>query len=516
LGGGIVAGMVSGGMADQPKISPRTERLLIGAILLIAAALRIPTLGRESLWMDEGLTAWLVNLPWREMIAEIRNWEQTPPGLHAILWVWVQIFGDSDISLRMPSALLGVWAVWWIRRLGRESFGLVAGLVAAALLALNAYHIHYSQEARGYSLLVTAGLASWVFFLRCLRGEGGVRSQVGYVIATTVMLYAHLYGGFVALAEFLVYGVVWVHSRVTRAERIGFPIWPSPRPSLGVPGEGEKAGRSVMEMGLRRWLLLVASVAILCGPWVNVVLFEWTWVVTSGMFWLTERGPHMITRALAEYWGSPASATQGTVMSPVWILAATVAGILALLGLWRARRTIGAWLALLIVALSLVLPVLISMLWTPVFWPRYGMMAMMAIILLIGMATGVRQWTAWLAVVAAAALLALNLHIHTPKEDWRGVARDLQRDVRPGDMIMNSIDYSKIVFGHYWRRTDIPRAGASDAAMSRDFGDALRVWIPMHWTKYTVTDLEKENPGWHVAERREYEGIILVRLERSS
>src|SRR5438105_11223564 len=115
--------MVIGGMPEQPNISPRTERWLIGAILLLAAALRIPTLGRESLWMDEGLTAWLVKMPWREMIEQIKNWEQTPPGLHAILWVWVRIFGDSEVSLRMPSALLGVWAVWWMSRLGRESIG---------------------------------------------------------------------------------------------------------------------------------------------------------------------------------------------------------------------------------------------------------------------------------------------------------------------------------------------------------------------------------------------------------
>src|SRR5439155_17581944 len=180
------------------------------------------------------------------MIGEIRNWEQTPPGLHAILWVWVRMFGDSEISLRMPSALLGVWAVWWMWRLGRESFGPVTGLVAAALLALNAYHIHYSQEARGYSLLVTAALASWFFFLRCLRGQGGMRSEVGYVIATAVMLYAHLYGGFVAAAEFFIYLIIWLRGRAPA-------------------------------MNPRKWLLLVAAVAILYGPWINIVLFEWTW-----------------------------------------------------------------------------------------------------------------------------------------------------------------------------------------------------------------------------------------------
>src|SRR5437667_5686510 len=162
--------------------------------------------------------------------------------------------------------------------------------------------------------MVTAGLASWVYFLRCLRGQGGMRSEVGYVIATAVMLYAHLYGGFVAAAEFFIYLIIWLRGRAVAIKP-------------------------------RRWLLLVGAVAILFGPWVNVVLVEWRWVVTSGMFWLTEKGPHMIGRALAEYWGSPAASSQLPVMSATSVFAAAVAGVLALIGLCRGRRGIHAWLA---------------------------------------------------------------------------------------------------------------------------------------------------------------------------
>src|SRR5882757_1180181 len=234
------------------------------------------------------------------MIAEVRNWEQTPPGLHALLWGWTWLFGDSEVSLRLPSALLGIWAVFWIWRLARESYGAIPGLVAAAVLAVNAYHIHYSREARGYSLMVTAGLASVVYFLRCLRGEAKRSAQVGYVIATAVMLYAHLYGGFVAAAEFAVYWVAWSIARFRRQTWTG--------------------------MRVRTWLTMVAAVAILYGPWMNVVLFEWTWVVTSGMFWLVEKGPGMIGRSLAEYWG------WGGLGIAAW-----VAGAAALEGLWRRR-----------------------------------------------------------------------------------------------------------------------------------------------------------------------------------
>src|SRR5438445_9486362 len=104
---------------DDERTLARWAGWALGLILLVAAGIRVGTLTRESFWMDEGLTVWLVRLPFGQMIAEVRNWEQTPPAMHIILWFWVRVFGDSDWSLRLPSALLGVWGVWWMWRLGR-------------------------------------------------------------------------------------------------------------------------------------------------------------------------------------------------------------------------------------------------------------------------------------------------------------------------------------------------------------------------------------------------------------
>ena len=426
--------------------------------------------------MDEGLTAWLVKMPWRQMIAEVRNWEQTPPGIHALLWGWTRVFGDSEVSLRLPSALLGIWAVYWIWRLTRESYGTVPGLVAAAVLAVNAYHIHYSREARGYSLMVTAGLASLVYFLRALRGDRRRLTGIGYVVATSVTLYAHLYGGFVAAAEFFVYWIAWAGTRVRRQAWSG--------------------------MSVRDWLFLVAAVAILYGPWVNVVLFEWTWVVSNGMFWLRDKGPAMIGRALAEYWG------WGGLGIAAW-----VAGAGAVDGLWRRRRSPATWLMVGVAVLSLLAPVAISMIWTPVFWPRYGIMTLIAMIVLIGAAVTNRKWAGVVIVLASVGAIVAARRAPV-KEDWRGVTRDLNRDVRPGDTIVNSIAYTHIVFDYYWRRTDIRRVEASDSEIGSLIADAQRVWVVMHLTRYDPADLAKDNPGWHIAEKRLYHDITLVRLER--
>src|SRR6266566_1752015 len=103
-----LAGIVCRGMAQAVDLSTsaadaapsRRECGALAMIVAVAAVLRLWRLGGESLWMDEGLTGWLVKMPWRQMIAEVHFWEQTPPGLHALLWGWTRLFGDSEVSLR--------------------------------------------------------------------------------------------------------------------------------------------------------------------------------------------------------------------------------------------------------------------------------------------------------------------------------------------------------------------------------------------------------------------------------
>ena len=65
--------------------------------------------------------------------------------------------------------MLGVWLA------GRERFGAIAGIASSSLVALNAFHIHHSQEVRGYSLLFAAVAFADYFFVRwSRRGESWV------------------------------------------------------------------------------------------------------------------------------------------------------------------------------------------------------------------------------------------------------------------------------------------------------------------------------------------------------
>ena len=73
--------------------------------------------------------------------------ESAPPLYYALAWVWTQLTGTGEFGLRSLSALAGVATVPVAYLLGAELRGRRAGIVAAALVAVNPMLLWYSQEA---------------------------------------------------------------------------------------------------------------------------------------------------------------------------------------------------------------------------------------------------------------------------------------------------------------------------------------------------------------------------------
>src|SRR5207302_9729664 len=74
-----------------------------------------------------------------------------PPGYYWTLKAWGDAFGSSELALRSLSAAWGVAAVVLTFLIGRRLFGLLAGSVAALLLAVAPLAVYYSQEVRMYA-----------------------------------------------------------------------------------------------------------------------------------------------------------------------------------------------------------------------------------------------------------------------------------------------------------------------------------------------------------------------------
>lgn len=135
-------------------------------VLLAALILRLISL-TQSLWLDEAISFTAVkNYHFWEIITKFAPGDVHPPLYYLLLKLWTDIFGYSEISLRFPSVIAGVIAVFLVIRIGEKLFNRKIGLLAGLFLAVNPLAIYYSQEARMYSLVLLTVLLTIFTFLR--------------------------------------------------------------------------------------------------------------------------------------------------------------------------------------------------------------------------------------------------------------------------------------------------------------------------------------------------------------
>ena len=165
----------------------------LAALVVLAAALRLGTLGAQSFWYDEAFTAVHVLHPsLSATLSAMVHTENSPPLWYLLAWVDVRVLGDGAFALRLPSALAGIATVPVAWAIGRELYGRRAALIAAALTAVNPLFVWYSQEARVYSLFVFTSSVAILCFLRAL--EHPSRRRMGeFALACALALLTHYF-----------------------------------------------------------------------------------------------------------------------------------------------------------------------------------------------------------------------------------------------------------------------------------------------------------------------------------
>src|SRR5260221_10765974 len=78
--------------------------LIVFPIIAIGVFLRWFRLAHQSLWFDEGYTAWAISLSPTEIIRAVRV-DTAPPLYYLLLHGWAAVFGRSEFALRSMSAL---------------------------------------------------------------------------------------------------------------------------------------------------------------------------------------------------------------------------------------------------------------------------------------------------------------------------------------------------------------------------------------------------------------------------
>ncbi len=176
---------------------------VLAGLFALGCAVRFASLGVQSFHHDEVITAArVVPGTFTEMLHQVKRSESNPPLYYVLAWGWVKAFGTGEVALRSLSAIFGAATVPLGYAIGRELSGRRAGLLTAALLAVNPMLIWYSQEARSYAVLAFFAAASLLFFARALRTRDPLDLTL-WALTSALALYSHYFAVFAVAIEAL-------------------------------------------------------------------------------------------------------------------------------------------------------------------------------------------------------------------------------------------------------------------------------------------------------------------------
>jgi 4-amino-4-deoxy-L-arabinose transferase-like glycosyltransferase len=186
----------------ETKSARRAYRAVLLAIVVFAAIVRVYDLGNlpAGLFCDEadnGYQAYSILKTGEDesrQLLPLYVWSfgvsyKNPVFIYSSM-LPIRIFGLSVFSVRLTSALWGVLAVIAMALLGRTMLGPAGGLIAAFLLAVCPWHIHFSRIAFELIALLPLFLFAFAALAAGVRGRPQLLPVAGVLFGLSLYAYA--------------------------------------------------------------------------------------------------------------------------------------------------------------------------------------------------------------------------------------------------------------------------------------------------------------------------------------
>ncbi len=455
-----------------------------GAVIVtgLCFALRTVELGAKSLWIDEIWSLRIAELSWNGFGRAILEFDPNSSLYYAFLHLWIHL-GKSEVMLRFPSVLFATATIPIIFLLSTKLAGRMSGLIAALLVSINMFHLQWSQETRGYAMLVfLVSLASWLF-VRCVEAPSLSRWTV-YSLVCTAAVYVHLYALLVVLAHGLSLFLL--------------------RPR-NIPWRG--------------WLFSGALLGVLTSPLLYLISVR----AKAPMFpldWLPRLSPYLLYKSAHQMSGNPhyEGVKGGDLLLLLAFILCLLASLAALECFHQCHRSMDLWRAGLPLCWLVLPPTLMffQSLAQPMFVYRYLLVSLPAMALT--MANGVmRIRSRWGSFAGTVLLLTLSLpgmaryyRYRAAFGEWRTVTQKIAAEAQPGDGIIYCVAPGRLLVDYYARQlafeSTFPRALYPDSPdfhhdpysiaylppwddeqMQSDAETHPRIWLVLHHDFFKTT-----------------------------
>ncbi|RIV25340.1 phospholipid carrier-dependent glycosyltransferase [Fibrisoma montanum] len=246
------------------RLSNRNALLLLGAVVLIAFALRLYRAGTYGIYFDEKSTLLIsqgvvleganqkdvFSKPyftpaefWKPKTfadfidANIRGDIGNSPAYYGVLYVWIKLFGMSDWAIRMPSVLFSTLTVLLLFIFVRRHFRSERlALLSAFIAAIEPFFVAYSHMARNYSMTFFLTLLATHIFLLIIENLDNRKQPTGLYIAYGLTFVTSVLSHYLTVTVFLCHGLyallylrnvrAWVTLGITGALGLGLvSLW---------------------------------------------------------------------------------------------------------------------------------------------------------------------------------------------------------------------------------------------------------------------------------------------------
>ena len=184
-------------------MSARTAWLLAVAFAAIAAAFIWIGIERP-VWLDEANTVQVAERGMAGISGALRS-ENNLPLYYFILSFWINLFGDSEIALRLLSGFFYAAGVAVAFVLGREALRSRHGAWFSAFFYLCSMQaVSQAQNIRMYAFLgMVSGLSAWAFFRLFGEKRAAKADWAVWIAWNAIGLLTHVWFVFIPAAQFL-------------------------------------------------------------------------------------------------------------------------------------------------------------------------------------------------------------------------------------------------------------------------------------------------------------------------
>ena len=385
---------------ESANLSTARMALILAVVTFLGAALRLHLLAARSLWIDEASSVHFATMPRWPFLRLLWTSQGNMTLYYFLLRAWIHL-GDSEFVVRSLSVLFGVLTIPAIYMLGMRLFDRATGVTAAALLSVHSFHIHWSQETRAYSLLTLLLVLTTYALISAMESNQERRHWIAFAVAAVLCVYAHIFAVLVLAGYALV---------------IMFP-----RP---------------FSVGVRTIIFPGVVFAFLVAPMAAFVLLHRD---GGPINWIPQPTLAEISEFLELLTGQG-----GIFLVVIYLALCSLAVLYSTKTTWSEKE---GW-AIRLLALWLVLPVLLTLgasLIKPVFYPRYMVMCVPALVILAARGLtrlydvlAVKYWAGAAALVLVLALSGWGIHRYfegfaTEASDWRSAVSYILEHQQPGD-----------------------------------------------------------------------------------